>query len=315
MQELLPDTVNKQSHPCLYRSVFVEFVGVCDICSLKGMPFDVYSCSSPKNHATCSISPRRKDTQACTRCPDRIPYEPRTPIGPSVAITTSPRAVSYLAACVVSVKKAGATNPIVYAEPESRTEEIDTTIVHRQETLGCWRNWVATAEDLLKGPGDLLMIIQDDTLLSVNAFDIQWPDRDDVGFVSLYTPKHYTKEKDGLHPVVTKSLWGACAMIFERDKLRAILDHPIAKTWKGAGKKVRNPPPEKVKNIDTAIGKVCNALGLKMFFHSPSLAQHIGAYSSIGHGGLGGRREASRVAADLEHAIRQPSAPCNGCGK
>lgn len=166
-----------------------------------------------------------------------------------------------------------------------------------------------------------------------------WPaDVSQLGFLSLYSPSHYQKKyaardqsghphgyfpdresaqryaqrprnrRKGLtvaehiitsdvHRVSTRSLWGACALAFPRESLRAIINHRIAQTWQGVGK--RNPKPEDVCNVDTAIGKICNALKLDMLFLNPAVCQHIGGVSSLGHGGLGGRREALHVAEDL----------------
>ena len=174
-----------------------------------------------------------------------------------------------------------------------------------------------------------------------------WPaDVSQLGFLSLYSPSHYQKKyaaRDAsghphgyfpdmkaaqryvasprnrakrltvkehvitaeTHRVSTRSLWGACALAFPRESLRRIIDHRIARDWKGVGK--RNPAPDRICNVDTAIGKICNALGLHMLFTNPATAQHIGGISSLGHGGLGGRREALFVSDDLRPASVRPA--------
>lgn len=146
-----------------------------------------------------------------------------------------------------------------------------------------------------------------------------------VGFFSLYTAKHYQLRYDVLNAqgnricsypnaeaarlhaakvsggkvqpyewprpavnrIATNSLWGACALIFPRESLRKILDHRIARNWKGAAGKHQRPA---TKNSDTAIGKICNSLKLPMMFANPSLASHVAKISSIGHGDNNGRR-------------------------
>jgi hypothetical protein len=58
----------------------------------------------------------------------------------------------------------------------------------------------------------------------------------------------------------------------------------------------RRENPETIANSDTAIGKIANDLGLCMYFVDPSPVSHIAKYSTIGHGGNDGRRNAYRIA-------------------
>ncbi len=89
-------------------------------------------------------------------------------------------------------------------------------------------------------------------------------------------------------------------MLFRRDDLQRILDTKVAKNWKGAPFKTRKRPrePWEVANVDTAIGKALRELKMSPYFFSPSLSQHIGETSSIGHKGMGPKRTASQVVTD-----------------
>jgi hypothetical protein len=58
----------------------------------------------------------------------------------------------------------------------------------------------------------------------------------------------------------------------------------------------RRDNPHTIANSDTAIGKICNAMGLGMYFVDPSPVDHIARFSTIGHGGNNGRRNAYRIA-------------------
>lgn len=165
-----------------------------------------------------------------------------------------------------------------------------------------------------------------------------WPTQTNVGFLSLYTPSHYqrkycveragrvlaihadaesarrdarrTKHRGahvvlreyplGCYRIGTRSLWGACALAFPRAALAQVIDHRIARTWRGAGRaSSRRRAPHEIANIDTAIGRIMNDIDLAMLFVNPSLAQHAAHHSTLGHGGLGGRRQSWRVAPDL----------------
>lgn len=164
-----------------------------------------------------------------------------------------------------------------------------------------------------------------------------WPaDPERVGFFSFYTAKHYqyrynVVREDGTlvgnypfvkaHDIVerakkagwrkrraipvpvpagptrihTGGFWGACALAFPPKSLDAITKSRIAREWKGAN---GNQVGVKIKNSDTAIGKVCRTLELSMWAWNPSLAQHVALHSTLGHGGNSGRRAAHRMTRD-----------------
>ena len=159
------------------------------------------------------------------------------------------------------------------------------------------------------------MTVQDDSLFHPDcktfSEKILWP-QEDCGFVSLYTPKHYsfvpkfkTKKRDvGINRVWTKSLWGACALIWPREVLQAVMEHKVTKTWLGAPTKSRSKSvmdkrradPTLVQNSDTALGKIMNQMKRSMFFVDPSAVEHISQWSVVGHGDNKGRRNCIRCA-------------------
>jgi len=157
-----------------------------------------------------------------------------------------------------------------------------------------------------------------------------WPSPN-TGVVSLYTPKHYSvmwRVEDeqgnliskhinkaaaqkaarkpgrklrevprpvGCHKVATGSYWGACALIFPPHILRQVVEHRLAIGWRGARPRKRTRPHQsnEIANVDTAIGNVLRAIKKEIRTYTPSLAQHVARYSTIGHGGNGGRRSAA----------------------
>jgi hypothetical protein len=159
------------------------------------------------------------------------------------------------------------------------------------------------------------MTVQDDSLFhpdsKIFSESILWPDQH-CGFVSLYTPSHYTlkpksKTEDkpvGVNRVWTKSLWGACALIWPREVLEKVVDHQVAQTWLGAkprsGKKTviqkRKDNPNMIANSDTAIGTIMNKMKRTMYFVDPSPVEHIAVHSTISHGDNKGRRNCKRCA-------------------
>jgi len=253
----------------------------------------------------------------------------------AVAITTAPRKEPTLEACVDSLRMCG-WEPIAFAEPGSDTVD-NVFTVWNDRKKGTWHNWRDSAQWCIDNTAaEWIMTVQDDSLFHPDskrfAEAVMWPS-EDAGFVSLYTPKHYTIRLDntirppGVNRIVTKSLWGACALIWPREVLKCVINHPVATGWRGASPKKtitvdgvrrrrsrselesiykkRRDDPSTVVNSDTAIGKILNAMDRTMWFVDPSPVQHIARFSSIGHGGNDGRRNAWRIADHGEPLCKQ----------
>ena len=231
-----------------------------------------------------------------------------------VAVTTAPRPDCTLSRCTDSLKIAG-FEPVIFAEPQS-TKISSCRTVTNKERQGVWYNWIRSCEYALeKTNADVIMTVQDDSLFHPDsktfAEKILWP-AEDCGFVSLYTPKHYsvvphfkTKLRDaGVNRVYTKSMWGACALIWPRAVLEQVMDHEVTKTWLGAPTRSRSQSVMDkrradrtlVQNSDTAIGKIMNRMKKSMWFVDPSPVEHVAEHSVVGHGGNRGRRNCMRCA-------------------
>lgn len=227
----------------------------------------------------------------------------------AVAVTTAPRKESTLHTCLNALKGCG-WSPIVFAEPDS--PESDCQTINNPKRLGVWHNWLSAATYCLNSTdADTIMTVQDDTLFHPDskrfAEKILWPDPD-VGFVSLYTPKHYSMDGDFLRPRGVNSLaithlWGACCLIFPRKVLSELVEHPIAKNWLGVRNELNwsyfhlhSKEPELIANSDTAIGKVLKAMKKSMWFVDPSPVSHVSSYSTVGHGSNTNNRNCLRIA-------------------
>jgi hypothetical protein len=237
----------------------------------------------------------------------RIP-KPLNPIEPVkdsdwfVAVTTAPRKDPQLVKCLDSIYRCG-WKPVVFAEPDSVTVE-EYPYVRNSERLGAFHNWLKTMRASLNTDAKYILSVQDDSLFHPDSKklveQLMWP-TNNVGFISLYTAKHYSQNLSGemkpvgLNRLVTSSLWGACALVFPRTVVEQILDHPLTKNWTGIAPKHLNDreklnlikekkeKPYLIQNVDTLIGQVLNGIGLEMWCIDPSPVQHIAIYSSIGH--------------------------------
>lgn len=241
-----------------------------------------------------------------------------------VAVTTAPRKEPTLDNCIISLRDCGWEHPIVFAEPDS--PQTDALTIHHPTRLGVWRNWVYSVREALRSDAEVIMTVQDDSEFHPDSKDfvesIMWPAKD-TGFVSLYTPKHYTVHdlsslrklrrinrntpeirNPGVNRIYTRSLWGACALVWPRKVLEHIITCPTIDNWLGAIPRSRDPKvyqmrrenPHIIANSDTAIGKIMNQYNYSMWFVDPSPVSHIARYSAIGHGGNDGRRNAYRIA-------------------
>ena len=231
-----------------------------------------------------------------------------------VAITTAPRKECTLQQCIDSLRDCG-WEPTIFAEPGSTNTNCLT--IHNSTKLGIWNNWVNSVRCALKTDAEVIMTVQDDTLFHPDSKkfveSIMWPSPD-CGFISLYTPKHYTIRRDktirpvGVNKIVTKSLWGACALVWPREVLEKVINHPLIEAWAGAPPKSGNKEviqrridnPHTIANSDTAIGKIMNRMKYTMRFVDPPPVQHIARFSTISHGDNTGRRNAYRIA---DHSI------------
>lgn len=217
----------------------------------------------------------------------------------TVAVTTAPRRDCTLAYCLASIEANG-WNPIVFAEPGS-TETDYQTIKHPQK-LGIWHNWLTACKwAIANGNTEYIMTVQDDSLFHPDSkllvAGMEWPDN--CGFVSLYTPRHYSRGKPpGINHVGTRCLWGACALLFKVEVLERVLASPRVPEWFGYHTRSRDPTimerrradTSLVGNSDTVIGKIINDMQMKMYFVEPSPVHHIARHSTISHGSNVGNR-------------------------
>ena len=215
-------------------------------------------------------------------------------------ITTAPRdqGAYYLDQTIASLQASHARIIHVSAEPGSIIPEKEVQLSHfwtvfNETRLGNWSNWRACAERVfslaVETNEKFVVTCEDDVVFHPDALKIAnseltrlKEEGEKVGFLALYTSSIYQRAiPEGTHYYRAKSLWGACALAWPVESLRAVLDHPFAQKWRGMGP---NPPsvghPD-ICHADTCIGETLIKLGLKTFFMKPSVVRHIGAVSSL----------------------------------
>ena len=100
-----------------------------------------------------------------------------------------------------------------------------------------------------------------------------WPR--DIGVVSLYSSRAYTQAEPGWYLLPRTWVWGALAFIFPRERAKEFVsDRRVLRhrwnTWNNG-----------CANIDSVIGQWASRGQLKIYYPSPSLAQHVGEMSTI----------------------------------
>lgn len=230
-------------------------------------------------------------------------------------ITTAPRdqGAYYLEKTISSLRDADARFIDVSAEPGSKVPGFENPyspdrVYWNAVKLGNWGNFRANAERVLALANEanekFVVTCEDDVVFHPDALKFAHreltrlqEEGEKVGFLALYTSSIYQRAiPEGTHYYRAKSLWGACALAWPVESLRAVLDHPFAQKWRGMGP---NPPsvghPD-ICHADTCIGETIIKLGLKSYFLKPCYAFHCGVISSLRKVKLTPERQCSHFA-------------------
>ena len=143
-----------------------------------------------------------------------------------------------------------------------------------------------------------LLLCQDDMVYcsGIKAFlerDL-WP-AEDCGLVSLYACawKGYElgMSQAGCKRISGGALMGACAMVYPRHAAEGIVEYADTHGWRGcfAKDKVQEDPAKKTA-LDAFLGYAVRGCGLYAYYYLPSMSQHIGHHSTVGHGVAVGKR-------------------------
>lgn len=215
-----------------------------------------------------------------------------------LGITTAPRenGVSYLGGLLESIERESLGDVYVRAEPGSDLRETyrcsRVSVCKNYSKLGNHHNFGILAGDLLgiaKVTNEKVIITcEDDVVFSRGSKEFidramsEFVDAEDFGFLSLYTSSIYQNLiPTGVHYHKAKSLWGACALAWTPRSLAAVIEHRDFSEWRG----LESNPPSKgspeICHVDTCIGNILIKLGLKTYFCSPCVAQHVGEVSSL----------------------------------
>ena len=230
----------------------------------------------------------------------------------AIAMTTAKRAVSTLERAYQSLRAAGFDEEVLVAAepgtviPDAVAHDSRARVLMNEKRLGCFSNWKHACRTLLKTSAQWILIVQDDAIWQRGSAHIlrqQMKERSGVrtGFISPYLSVQNLKKSfiDGWN--VTDAGWGlfgALAFCMERDAAEDLLK---------AGRFVKHPGP---KQVDAIVGLTMLDLRRPCFVHLPSLVDHIGETSTVGHEGRTRGRVGHRFREEADTSVKiAPPAP------
>lgn len=225
--------------------------------------------------------------------------KPSKPIKWTIGIITAPRTVglAYLPRTLASLKRTGWENPVIFAEPGSPIpNNLQMDVVHRRHTYGDWTNWATGLFELLlsEPDTDYFMMVEDDVVFAQSVriyIEGYLSQLEPFGSLSLYCPNQYQRTGpafsnrcDGWNTCTTQTVIMSKNSVISffayhktvRHRFEHVFDSPKEEIPWG----VRVNPCNSVK--DSIIGTWAKDHHLPVFFHHPSLAQHIGTDSTLG---------------------------------
>lgn len=204
----------------------------------------------------------------------------------SIAMTTAPRRRPTIHGATASLRGAGFNEVLhLFAEPGTFDRLLQprwgATLLHANtSTLGCYRNWrCALTYLVVQESTPWIMIVQDDAVwqpLSASALYAAIAARQDLrtGFLSPYVTKSDvpTNSVDGWNECRSGwNLCGALALCMKREVAQTLLDHP------------RFAQHTSNEHVDSVVAQSMIDLDLPSYVHVPSLVDHVGRTSTIGH--------------------------------
>lgn len=204
-------------------------------------------------------------------------------------IVTSPRPREIHVRTVEAAKRAGFAPLLASCEPGTDLEPLADVVAYpHSEKQGQWRNFIAALRYGLSLNVPYFLAMEDDVELCRGSMKLLtklgWPSAD-CGCLQLYSAAPLHKYPVGrrfqLEPVNAYDLLGACAMVLRRSAAIALVESSET-GWRGITNGVIEEP-ERKEAADTYVGEVLSDLGFGIWAHNPTLANHIGDVSTLGH--------------------------------
>jgi len=205
-----------------------------------------------------------------------------------IAITTAPREIPTLNATIKALRGAGYEDTIyIFAEPGSMNIYAENVKIYiHKERKGAFNNYDFVLNWFLTQEEDEIIIMQDDLIVCKNFLELLENRTKNYGYYNLLT----VAENPDVNEIVTNPgwnrcwigrwAWGACYLM-QKQVIKRILQNDYYINHK-EGRSDGN----KGEMIDGCISQSLKLMDLPMFYHNPSLTQHIGVSSTLNHEGI-----------------------------
>lgn len=200
----------------------------------------------------------------------------------AIAMTTALRRVPTLPHAIKSLRAAGFSEILhLFTEPGAPLQDLDNqTIVHANPfQQGCFGNWRSAIQYLATTTADWFLIVQDDAIWSPGSAKIlrdAMQIRQDLreGFLSAFVMDKDVPRGaiDGWNEFRAGwNFWGALAICMKRDAADQLMQHSRFVYHRAR------------QQVDAVVAASMLDLNRPSFVHVPSLVDHIGTTSTIGH--------------------------------
>lgn len=199
--------------------------------------------------------------------PDRVQW--------AAGVTTAPRKTPTLDTCLRSIERAGWVNIRIFADGECSVPE-GYDVTRRTPAAGAFSNWWLSLQELVSRSPNAkwYALFQDDVILCQGVRE-RVEQLDPKGMLSLYQSFHHPNQKmeefqEG------KKFVGALALVIPQ----SVAHKMVSSSFGLAHRLMKNRQND---YIDGGVGQWCQENKIPLLIHGPSLAQHIGETSTLGH--------------------------------
>jgi hypothetical protein len=199
------------------------------------------------------------------------------------AITVPARRLDLLPRTLASLRAAGFPSPRLFVDgcndPQGWEREFKLEATTRNPALGAFGNWAfGLAELYARDPhADRYLMVEDDVAFvsGLRAY-LDALDYPRNGYWNLYLSHLNEPARTSGWHLPRKFGMGGLALVFDAATVRLLLSSPRLLRHPRTGAKSR-------KNVDGAVTEAMLIAGRRELVHSPSLVQHLGHESTLGH--------------------------------
>ncbi|MGH7743817.1 MAG: hypothetical protein ACREQ5_03225 [Candidatus Dormibacteria bacterium] len=175
--------------------------------------------------------------------------------------------------------------PVIFTETISTIKGQIVRPICEPEERGTFQAWAAVARWLLDRRSSELLMLADASLEFSSAAYAALLDSPvnhlGAGYVSLFSselmqqrqPKAFANAAGWCEVEANRSCVGSACVCFQRKSLLAFLETPVNAEW--TVPQLAEANPERAHGIDAILAETCGTLGMRAFYHAPSLCRML----------------------------------------